>query len=112
MRKLIGSFSIFIVLASVGFGHQGQPVPVNPQTPPAPPAAQESDAAVRGRIRVGVNLVLIDARVTDRNGKPIHGLKPEQFTMLENDKSQKVSTFEYFDTSGNETAATKGQKPL
>ena len=113
MQKLIGSFLILMLLAPVGFGQQGQPVPVNPQTPPAPPpAVQESNAAVRGRIRVGVNLVLIDARITDRNGKPVRGLKPEQFTMLENDKSQKISTFEYFDTSGNETAGTKGEKPL
>jgi VWFA-related protein len=61
---------------------------------------------------VAVNLVLIDARITDRNGKPIRGLKPEQFTMLENDKSQKISSFEYFDTSGIETAGTNGEKPL
>jgi VWFA-related protein len=112
MRKIIGSFLILVLLAPVGFGRQGQPVPVSPQTPPAPPAAQESNVSTRGRIRVGVNLVLIDARITDRNGKPIRGLKPEQFTMQENDKTQKISTFEYFDTSGNETASTKGQKPL
>src|SRR5216684_3667573 len=104
MRKLIGCFLIFALFAPVGFGQQGQPAPVSPQTPPPPPAAPESDVATRGAIRVSVNLVLIDTRVTDRNGQPIRGLKPEQFTMLENDKSQQISTLEYFDTSGIETA--------
>jgi VWFA-related protein len=61
---------------------------------------------------VVVNLVLIDARVTDRNGKPIRGLKSDQFSVLENDRAQNISSLEYFDTSGIETAATKGQKPL
>ena len=112
MRILVGCLLILILLGSSGFGQQGQAVPVSPQAPPPPPAAQQADVAVRGKIRVTVNLILIDARVTDRSGKPIRGLKSEQFTVLENDKSQKISTFEYFDTSGTEIARTKPEKPL
>jgi VWFA-related protein len=61
---------------------------------------------------VTVNLVLIDVRVTDRNSKPIRELKPEQFTVFEDDKSQKVSTFQYFDVAAIETAKTAEPKPI
>lgn len=112
MRTLLRTILIFVFLVPVGFGQQGQPVPVSPQAPPPPPAAPEAEVATRGRIRVAVNLVLIDARVTDRSGKPIQGLTSEQFSVLENDRSQSISSFEYFDTSGTESAPDKGQKPV
>ena len=40
-------------------------------------------------------------RFTDRNGKPIKGLKQEQFEVTEDGKVQKVSTFEYNDIEKN-----------
>jgi hypothetical protein len=51
----------------------------------------------KGTIRSTVSLVEIDVQVTDRDGKPIKGLKQEQFTVTEDGKPQKVSTFEYND---------------
>jgi len=109
MRRLLGSLLIALLVVPPGMGQQGQPAPVDPHNvPPPPPAAQRS----RGRIRVTTNLVLIDARVTDHNGKPIRGLKPEQFTVLEDDKPQKISTFQYFDVAAIETAGTTEQKPV
>jgi len=97
---------------SAGFARQGQPIPISPQSAPPPPVAQEPDQSARGRIRVAVNLVLIDARVTDRNGKLIRDLKPEQFTILENDKQQKVSSVEYFDASEYDAVQPTERKPL
>ena len=112
MRKLLGVISTIILAVSVSFGQQGQAPPINPQNPPPPPPAPDSQNTGRAKIKVTVNLVLVDARVTDRNGMPIRGLKPEQFTVLENDKAQRISSFEYFDASATETASTADHKPL
>lgn len=112
MRRLLGSLLIALFVISAGMGQQGQSPPVNPgNVPPPPPGAPRSGQAP-AKIRVAVNLILIDVRVTDHNGKPIRGLKPEQFTLLEDDKSQKVSTLEYFDVAAIETAGTTEQKPI
>lgn len=44
-------------------------------------------------IRVSTHLVLVDVVVTDKQGKPITGLHPEDFEVQENGKAQKISTF-------------------
>jgi hypothetical protein len=43
--------------------------------------------------RAGVDVVRVDVIVTDRNGKPILGLKPEDFEISEAGKLQKIETF-------------------
>ncbi len=45
-------------------------------------------------IRTYSNLVVIDVVVTDSDGKAVHGLKKEAFTLLENNKEQTVRHFE------------------
>lgn len=47
----------------------------------------------RGAIRVSTHLVLVDVVVTDKQGKPITGLRREDFEVEENGKGQKISTF-------------------
>ena len=44
-------------------------------------------------IRVSTHLVLVDVVVTDKQGKPIAGLHPEDFEVDESGKPQKISTF-------------------
>ncbi len=44
-------------------------------------------------IRVSTHLVLVDVVVTDKQGKPVPGLRPEDFVVEENGKQQKISTF-------------------
>ena len=44
-------------------------------------------------IRVSTHLVLVDVVVTDKQGKPITGLHPEDFEVQENGKVQKISMF-------------------
>ena len=59
-------------------------VPALAQTPPAsePPAPS---------IRVTTHMVLVDVVVTDKQGKPVPGLHPEDFVMEENGKVQKIA---------------------
>jgi VWFA-related protein len=42
---------------------------------------------------VNTHLVLVDAVVTDKQGKAVTGLRPEDFVVEENGKRQKISTF-------------------
>ncbi|MGA3087200.1 MAG: VWA domain-containing protein [Terriglobales bacterium] len=44
-------------------------------------------------IRANTRLVVVDVVVTDKKGQPVTGLKPEDFTVEENGKKQKVSVF-------------------
>ena len=41
------------------------------------------------------NLVIVDVTIKDKSGNPIEGLKPGDFTVLEDNKAQKISVFEY-----------------
>jgi VWFA-related protein len=54
-----------------------------PQTPPASE-------------NVTVNLVLLDATVTDDKGNPILGLGPDDFVVTENGQQQQVTSVDYF----------------
>ncbi len=63
----------------------------------------------KATIRSTVSLVEIDVQVTNRDGKPMKGLTQEQFTVTEDGKPQKISTFEYNDIERVETAG-KGRR--
>ena len=51
-------------------------------------------------------------QVTNRDGKPVKGLKQEQFTVTEDGKPQKISTFEYNDIEKIETASKGEEAPI
>jgi hypothetical protein len=56
-------------------------------------------------ITVNSQLVLVDVTVTDKKGKPIHGLKASNFTLMENGKPQAVKNFEEHTALSPEEAA-------
>jgi VWFA-related protein len=89
---------------------QQQAPQVDPRQAPVPPPTPLPRG--RGTIRSTVDLVEIDVQVTDRNGKPIKGLKQEQFTITEEGKAQKVSSFEYNDIEKIETASAPEESPI
>jgi VWFA-related protein len=67
---------------------------------PPPPAVPSSASVLESTSEV----VRIDIQVTDKNGKTIKGLKPEQFTITDDGKAQKISTFSYEDIEAIQTA--------
>jgi VWFA-related protein len=77
-----------------------------PQTPPPPsdPRRQSNSHA----IVANVDLVQIDAVVTDKDGKLIKGLKPRNFELYEEGKLQKLENIDYFDMERIETAGNGG----
>jgi VWFA-related protein len=63
----------------------------------APPPAQsqlQTHSQPTATIHTGAKLVVVDVTVSDKNGNPLHNLKKEDFTLLENGNPQAVNTFE------------------
>jgi len=61
----------------------------------APTPSKPADATQPGpTFKSSTRLVLTDLVVTDRNGQPIHGLKPQELTVLEDGKPQAITAFE------------------
>lgn len=69
----------------------------NGQTPSPTPKSQTEvkPADDEDVVRITSNLIQIDVVVTDKKGKPIPNLKPEDFEIFENDKKQNITTFSY-----------------
>jgi VWFA-related protein len=60
------------------------------------------------------SLVVIDVNVKDKSGKPIPGLKKEDFTLLEDGKPQQISVFEFqqLDSAPNPLPKVPANKPV
>lgn len=71
----------------------------SPALVPTPTAKRQFEVPQRPArvLRSTSNLVRIDVEVTDHAGKPIKGLKPDQFVVTDDGKSQKLSFFTYED---------------
>ena len=104
-RRAIAFLAVAALIAPVGSAQ-------NPQQPARPPAPPQVSANQRGAIRAAVNLVEVDVAVTDRDGKPLKGLRQDQFSIAEDGKDQKISTFDYYDVERLETAGTGDSAPI
>ena len=87
---------LVVQLGSGVFGQQPTTTPVGPPPPqqlPRSPETQkpESDDVVR----ITTNLVQVDAVVTDKDGKVVTDLKPEEIKILEDGRQQKITNFSY-----------------
>ena len=80
--------------------------PAQQQSGPPPPPPPISASTLRAQS----NVVRIDVEVTDSSGRPIKGLRADQFEITDNGKVEKISTFaysdiEHLDTAGPESAS-------
>ncbi len=79
-----------------GAGAAQQPAPRGtqpPQDPNAPPT--------QPTFRTDINFVRVDAIVSDRQGRPVADLRPEDFEVLEDGKPQSIETFKLIRVDGN-----------
>jgi VWFA-related protein len=83
-----------------------------PPVPPPPPQRNVPNAVGSKKIVTQVDMVQIDAVVTDKDGKLIKGLKPENFEMMEEGKIQKLEAADYYDTEKIETATNGDAEPI
>jgi VWFA-related protein len=79
------------------------PSPLRAAAPPAAPAAPVTAAAETFSESIQVSVVDLDVFVTDKAGKPVTGLRKEDFTVLEDGKPVEVSNF--FAENGRTAAA-------
>src|SRR5688572_30924998 len=68
--------------------------PPPPQNPPAqqPPAAQDPQKQPP-TFKTAINFVRVDVIVSDNKGNPVLDLKPEEFSVFEDGKPQKIESF-------------------
>src|ERR1700744_2412056 len=64
------------------------------QTPAPQPQAAKGDQGLY-RMRIESELVLVNVVARDKQGKPITDLKQSDFTILEDGKAQKISSFDF-----------------
>src|ERR1700733_12998156 len=83
------------------------PMPASP--PPSPQSSKQNPASV---LRTSSDLVRIDVEVTDKSGRPIKGLRADQFVVTDNGKPQSISTFSYADIESIEAAGGEDAKPI
>jgi len=82
-------------IASASFG----------QRPDSTQSQKPSDGDV---VRITTNLVQVDAVITDKDGKLITDLKPEELQLLEDNRPQKITHFSFIpNNAGEEKQTTK-----
>jgi VWFA-related protein len=65
---------------------------------PAPHSGAPTDASANNVIRIDVNLVQVDAVVTDSRGRRVTGLQPAAFEIFQDGKPQTITNFSYVST--------------
>src|SRR5438874_12936558 len=108
MRKLwLPAIILIAQLAMSSFAQQPAPSP-SPTPPPQTSTAQKpEDVDV---VRITTNLVQVDAVVTDKNGKVVTDLKPEEVQIFEDGRQQKITHFTYYVAESR--SAEKPTKPI
>src|SRR5436190_12245768 len=83
-----------------------------PHPSPTPPTPQEKPQKPEDEdvVRITTNLVQVDAVVTDKNGKVVTDLKPEEVQIFEDGRQQKVTHFSYY--VAESSPVEKPTKPL
>jgi VWFA-related protein len=81
-------------MSSAAFAQQPR-TPITEPPPPPQPKTQQQKPEDIDVVRITTNLVQVDAVVTDKNGKVVTDLKPEEVQILEDGKPQKITHFSY-----------------
>jgi VWFA-related protein len=79
-------------------GQQNSPPLLPPSTPPLPQTFDLPDAWTSDQMPdPAQGLISVDVSVTDKAGKSLSGLAEKDFTLLDNDRKQKIVTFQAYD---------------
>jgi VWFA-related protein len=87
-NRLCAHVTFFVSVASLAFAQAGMQ--------PAPPGVPTSPVSLVSRDRAE-GLIKLDVMVTDVGGKPVAGLEPKDFSLLEEGRQQKILSFDAFD---------------
>jgi len=102
MKMFFPAVTLFLVFASSIFSQT-----IKPSAVPTPPADDDI-------VKISTSLIQIDVTVTDKSGKIISDLKPEEVEIYENGVKQEISNFSFISNVKSEseiTPATPGNIP-
>jgi VWFA-related protein len=107
MKKIILPI-LLLILASAGLKANAQ----TPAPSPVPSAQQDVQPADENDVvRVTTNLIQIDALVTDKKGRVVTNLKPEDFEIFVNGKPQPITNFSFVTVEPTDQPFVAGQSP-
>ena len=92
--RLLTALGLVAALLQGTAAHQQDPPPQKPPATAAQPPQPPQDPEQRPTFKAGINFVRVDVIVSDSKGNPILDLKPEEFSVWEDDKPQKVEQFD------------------
>ena len=98
MPKLLSALIVVVSISSAAFSQM-------PAASPTPTPKPGDDDVVK----ISTNLVQIDVTVTDKNGKVVRDLMPEDLEVYQNGKRQEISNFTFI-SSVREQTAENGEK--
>ena len=104
-RTSLALLLIFSFFNSVAAQQNPNPKP-NPQTTPQQEQAEKEDV-----VRITTNLVQVDAIITDKSGKQVTDLKPEELEIYEDGRQQKITNFSYISTESGTAQPAEVKKP-
>lgn len=94
---------VFAMLLNA-FGQQAPPAP-SPQPAPQARDARDKQPEDDEVVRITTKLVQVDVTVTDKNGRQVTDLKPEDFEVFENDRPQTITNFSFVSVAAPPTPA-------
>src|SRR5437870_13389977 len=99
-----------ILIAQLATSSFAQAPVASPSPSPSPQTSRPQKSEDVDVVRITTNLVQVDAVVTDKNGKVVTDLKPEEVQIFEDGRQQKITNFSYNVTESEKTA-TPEKKP-
>lgn len=99
MRHVVLNIAMFLFLASFSYA----------QSSPTPTPKPSSDDDV---VKITTNLIQIDVSVTDKKGKVIKDLKPDDFEIFENGEKQPVTSLKFISSSRKITEPTRSSQGI
>ena len=98
--------AILLIAQLLGGGLAQQPTPT---PPPSPNQERPQQPEAEDVVRITTNLVQVDAVITDKNGKLVTDLKPEEVEIYENGREQKITNFSF--NLSESTSTARDAKP-
>jgi VWFA-related protein len=120
---LAASLLAGLALAAAGRGPQTQPAsPAAASQKPRPEPAGQPAQGAEGRtepgaqeqpvFRTGINYVRVDIIATDRQGRPVTDLKPEELEVFEDGKLQTIDSFKLIEVTGHPQPGEAAPRPI